>query len=490
MYSAQVSLILIAMILTGAIRSVAVKVFFQLGLETPYFVTILSSFAGLLAFGVYYIHRCWLKRRVGHPDVSSEHEIEVPERCPSRETQERDLHPPIPSGEVTPNQSSWPPVRSNDKRIESILRRPSTIHSQTSGQQTDSSAHDESQSKRRVTIGEKSCHDEAIVEDIDQGCISAATSIHRSISHQQSSSAALGSETGLTEASHRAAAHILQSIPWYWQFILIGFLDFVSYLFRWGSILLIRTSIAEMLSNGVEMVLSVVAARVIRKRQIAKLRWVGVWVVILGMLIVGAVDLLTTSSDDDGTTSSGTGDKVLGIFLILGAGVFATALTLAEEILTQEAKYPVLIVMGNEGLWGLLLGVALYFPVAPLLKEDPSETWEELVSSPSRTWYAVGLVCFFTLAAMLNVLSIAVTSSMTQYVWIHLRSIPVWIIGLTIYYVDDSNDSGSKLGEPWLIPQSLAVLIGFGVMLTGVYIYYCKEMHGSPSRHSISQEEA
>jgi hypothetical protein len=45
-----------AMVITGAMRSVAVKIFFQMGFEKPYFVTMLFHIAGLPAFVVHYLY--------------------------------------------------------------------------------------------------------------------------------------------------------------------------------------------------------------------------------------------------------------------------------------------------------------------------------------------------------------------------------------------------------------------------------------------------
>ena len=62
-YSANLWFVLIALIMTGAMRTVAVKILFQMDLEAPFFVTILFHIAGLPAFAFHYLYLyCWSDR--------------------------------------------------------------------------------------------------------------------------------------------------------------------------------------------------------------------------------------------------------------------------------------------------------------------------------------------------------------------------------------------------------------------------------------------
>ena len=57
MHSCKASAILIAMIVTGAARSVAVQLFFQIGFTQPLFVTLLYLLGQSLALAVYSVQR-------------------------------------------------------------------------------------------------------------------------------------------------------------------------------------------------------------------------------------------------------------------------------------------------------------------------------------------------------------------------------------------------------------------------------------------------
>lgn len=73
-----------------------------------------------------------------------------------------------------------------------------------------------------------------------------------------------GSVTGLTEESKRAVQWV-HRIPWYLKPCLTGFFNLLNSAMRWASLVYVAASVAEMLISGLELVLSVVAARIIRK---------------------------------------------------------------------------------------------------------------------------------------------------------------------------------------------------------------------------------
>ena len=78
----------------------------------------------------------------------------------------------------------------------------------------------------------------------------------------------------------------VHAIPWYLKPAVPGFFNLCNSAMRWGSLIYVAASMAEMLISGLELLLSVVAARCIRKRRISWSRWVGVLVVALGLALV------------------------------------------------------------------------------------------------------------------------------------------------------------------------------------------------------------
>ncbi|VEU35570.1 unnamed protein product [Pseudo-nitzschia multistriata] len=261
-----------------------------------------------------------------------------------------------------------------------------------------------------------------------------------------------GSKTGLTSDSREAVAWI-HRIPWYLKPGIPGFFNLCNSALRWACLVYVAASTAEILISGLELVLSSFAARVLRKRIISRRRWIGVSVVTAGIVLVGFAKLEETRDSD-----SETHNFLVGNLLIVGQCVFSVLQDLSEEVFMQEANFPATLLLGMEGLFGLVFGLPIY-----ALFFD-----EEISFTRFNIEYQIGLVVLVLLTGILNIRTTEATSSMTRNVWKQFRIMLVWILGLLVYYLG----SGGRLGEAWVFPDSLFVLGGFGVILTGVFFYY------------------
>lgn len=142
----------------------------------------------------------------------------------------------------------------------------------------------------------------------------------------------------------------------------------------------------------------------------------------------------------------------------------------------QEAAFPPALLVGMEGTYGLVIAVILYFPIAPLLGENPSD----VANSSSKgdvIGLAIGWTLLVTFTGIFNIAATAVTSSMTRNVWKNMRTLLVWILGLVVFYAT----GGSELGEGWYIPGSFFILLSYGVMCVGIFIYYGKGARATSS---------
>ena len=135
----------------------------------------------------------------------------------------------------------------------------------------------------------------------------------------------------------------------------------------------------------------------------------------------------------------------------------------------QEADFPPALLIGMEGLFGLIIALPLYFPIAPLIGEEPSHIRDDL-SQSEIVGLSIGWTLLVTITGIFDTASIGVTSSMTRNVWKNMRTCLIWIVGLIIFYAAGNPD----LGEEWAVPGSFYILIGFSVMVCGIYLYYGK----------------
>jgi len=266
-----------------------------------------------------------------------------------------------------------------------------------------------------------------------------------------------GSKTGLTEDSKDAVAWV-HKIPWYLKPVIPGFFNLCNSALRWACLVFVAASTAEILISGMELVFSSFAARIIRKRIISKQRWVGVSIVTLGIVLVGLAKLVEKKEIEDEEHRF-----LIGNMLIFGQCIFSVLQDLSEEIFMQEANFPATLLLGMEGLFGLVFGVPIYLLFFA----------EDITFSRFNMEYELGLVLLVLVTGVLNIRTTEVTSSMTRNVWKQFRIILVWILGLSVYYVGSGDRLGElRLGEPWVFPGSVFVLGGFSVILTGVYFYY------------------
>ena len=263
MYSLRVSLVLAGMVVTGASRSVAVKLFYDLGFRNPLFVTILYLTGQGLSLVVYLVSRRSspppARRRPRYKKVSIE----------------------LPTRNVVPN-----PMHATDDECPGDME------------------------------------DEVETSPVVEEQTSEAPNRRRS-----------GSPTGLTTESHHAATVTwVHAIPWYLKPAVPGFFNLCNSAMRWGSLIFVAASMAEMLISGLELLLSVVAARCIRKRRISWSRWVGVLVVALGLLLVR---LANRNSDKEEKGRH----AWIGDVLIVGQCVMSVIQDMTEELFMHEAAF-------------------------------------------------------------------------------------------------------------------------------------------------------
>jgi len=179
--------------------------------------------------------------------------------------------------------------------------------------------------------------------DVDIACIEAS----------RRRSSYIGSRHGLGPSSDNAALWV-HRIPKCWMPIISGFFGLTNNALRWGSLLFVAASVAEMINSGLELILSVLAARYFRKRIISSSRWAGVGIVTVGVVLVRLVSIITASNDGEQTTSgANVRDQTIGIALICGQSTLSAMQDILQEFFCQEAQFPPLLMLGLLGylLW-------------------------------------------------------------------------------------------------------------------------------------------
>jgi len=292
----------------------------------------------------------------------------------------------------------------------------------------------------------------------------------------------IGSLHGLNEDSEKATAEWIQKyIPKYVKPVIPALFNMANSALRWASLLFVAASIAEMMISGLELVLSVLAGRLFRKRIISNERWVGVGLVTIGITVVGLVDYINAADDDAERGSKS--DVIIGIALIICQSILSVLQDISEEIFMQVkgSEFPATLMLGIEGSIGFSIGIVIYFTCGKKLGEDPEETLSLLSeNNRSHVWWVVGMPILFLVTGVFNICATEVTSSITRNIWKNLRTVLVWIFALLIFYsTRDSSSSSSgieynDIGEEWIVPDSLYILLGFAIMTFGIVVYYTR----------------
>ena len=462
------------MILTGSARSIMVKLAYQSGFQAPLTITLLYLFGQSLSVFVYRIQQKWLSNDYNALESSiivtddqlkqTTHEtsIELSSNCSN------DVE--LAQQRETKEQSSCEEA-SGDPAEENFLPN---SKADTVGTDQLSSSQDSTTTSSSIPA--------SILSEMYK-------SIHTSISLlKNNDEMPNGSNHGLTPQSAERIrwAH---DIPYYVRPAIPALFNLLNSALRWASLLYIDASVAEMLISGLELTLSVVAARVIRKRMVSRSRWVGVVIVAVGVVVIERAnnwkhqqqeeeqpdDGVETSSinEDDNSNSNVTRSSAqnvtIGVILIILQSILSVLQDIGEEIFMQATTFPAMMMLGMEGLYGFVIGLIIYATIGNKFGiEDIDDTISMLMNNATLRWWLLGLPFLFLLTGIFNIKATEVTSAMTRNVWKNLRTVLVWSIALCIFYLGNN----SKYGEAWHNPDSFFILLGFSVMTSGIVVYY------------------
>lgn len=482
------------MVVTGAARSIVAKLFYQLGFDHPLFLTLLYLGGQALSLVPYNFWRYFCNSREDENN-SGEDELGASSTAIDvlANSQKKLNQDTLPST-TTRRQSA---IRESSHRFAQSIFTASHA-SQHSSQCHSSSAHDSLQIQRADNaISAAAAAAVSNENENDNNIESNTRTVEQQDEHKcNDASVENGHENKRVKArkskrlnvsvsvhglpSESRTEGLISKIPWYIKPTVPAFFNLLNSCMRWTSLLFVAASVAEMLITGMELVLSVLAARCVRGRRITWVRWLGVGVCTLGIILVGIFDTrnkeIAESGDDSAekndTTTQDTAlrDQVIGILLILGQSIMSVIQDITEEVFMHEADFPPALLVGMEGSFGLVIALILYFPLAPLFGEQPSTVLEDLQSNNKIIGLSIGWGLLVTVTGIFNIAATGVTSSMTRNVWKNFRTCLIWIVSLIIFYATGN----PELGEEWIMPGSFYILIGFAVMLAGVYVYYCK----------------
>ncbi|GAB9464568.1 Drug transporter [Globisporangium polare] len=198
--------------------------------------------------------------------------------------------------------------------------------------------------------------------------------------------------------------------------------------------------------------------------------WIGIGFNTLAVLMVGA----TSFADTDEQVNNKDAHPGFGIIMIvLSCGVQAFQYVFEEKLMDEGDSAPPLVVVGMEGVWGLILTTFVVYPIAYMVpgndfgsNERFDDAYEMLKNS---TFLQVIALVYVIVILAYNVFAVSVTyllNSIWHAILDNFRPITVWGTDLLLFYVF----TRQAFGEAWTI-WSWLQLAGMVTLLAGTAVY-------------------
>ncbi|XP_035824094.1 solute carrier family 35 member F6 isoform X2 [Aplysia californica] len=228
----------------------------------------------------------------------------------------------------------------------------------------------------------------------------------------------------------------------------------------------VDASVWQML-RGAIIVFAGILSRVFLKRKLKAIHWLGMFVTMIGLVLVGCSSVFKNKNSQGSKAA-------LGIALILAGQLVSASQMVLEELFLKKRNFPPLQVVGMEGAYGTLLMTFVVLPAMYFVPGDDAHgsyenSLDALVQMGNNVELLVMCLLYLISIAFYNFFGLAITRSLTA---VHrtlidaCRTIIVWLAALFIYYVVDKS-----FGEPFDSNYGLLQIDGFAFLLIGTALY-------------------
>jgi len=213
--------------------------------------------------------------------------------------------------------------------------------------------------------------------------------------------------------------------------------------------------------RGALIVFTGILTITVLKRKLMVFQWLGIFVIIVGLAVVGSNDFLKKT---DSNSEFGAGSMITGDVLIVLAQILTAFQMIVEEKFLRGKNIAPLQAVGYEGLFGFIIASLLLIPLfyIKVMKdgvwtpiEDPYDAYLQIINN----WKTALAICGNVVSiAFFNFAGISVTkeiSATTRTVLDSIRTLVVWLFFLSIGHEE----------------YSTLQLFGFILLVTGIMIH-------------------
>lgn len=261
----------------------------------------------------------------------------------------------------------------------------------------------------------------------------------------------------------------------YWKFVFasacFATLDLVQTTAFNIAMVYIPASAAQIL-RGFAIIFCLVLAIPLMKRKPEMWEIMGVCFAFLGLVMVGIA--ATIQEENLGQYGSAV-TTIVGVVLVVSGQLFSATQFLMEEKILKMQDIDPLMVVGWEGVCGMVLALCIACPLAHVIPGEDHGSLENYTNSMYMS-FVNGNIIAMNILYVLSILffnwsGLTVGKSLTsthRSLFDNLRSVLIWIVMIIIYYSTRHYDR--PYGEP-ITWYSLLELFGFGVMILGITIH-------------------
>jgi hypothetical protein len=278
----------------------------------------------------------------------------------------------------------------------------------------------------------------------------------------------------------------------YWIIAIPALLDTVSTFMMNVGLLWVSSSVWQMLRGSI-IVFTAILKITYRKSRLHVHEWIGMLIVLIALMVVGGSAFKTPHGPGEDSSSSSLGENItdfyfrepvgakfnsttkmiVGIALVILAQFMQALQTIIEEKLLHDVQAPATLIVGMEGVWGLLFCSFISMPIASALPgaegdglyENTLDSFVMMYNNPAILGLVLGYVVVVLLFNLYGMIITEVTNAMLRNLLEPIRTLFIWVFMVFIHYVI-SRHFGERINF-W----SLLQLGGFAILCVGFLIY-------------------